>query len=159
MDYTLLRASFFMQNLAEVHRPEIADSGEIIVPAGDGATSFVDARDVAAATATVLTESGHRNRAYDITGAEALDYDEVATVFTDVLGRRIEYADPSIPAFAWHTSRRGFDLGYVAVMVAIYTTARLGLADRVTDDFSRVVGREPRTLREFVADYADSFRA
>lgn len=54
--------------------------------------------------------------------------------------------------------RRGFDWGHVAVMVGVYTAARLGLADRMTADVSRVLGRDPRTLRAYVADYADEFR-
>ncbi|WP_137283205.1 SDR family oxidoreductase [Halorussus salinisoli] len=159
---TFLRASFFMQNLHEVHAEEVASRDEIFVPAGDGATSFVDARDVGEVAAVVLTDadrgSGRRNRAYDLTGPVALDYRQVAAVFSAVLDRGIEYADPSVPEFAWRMHRRGFDWGYVAVMVGIYTTARLGLADRVTDDVSRVLDRDPRTLREYVADYADEFR-
>jgi uncharacterized protein YbjT (DUF2867 family) len=156
--HTFLRASFFMQNLNEVHREEIVERDEIFVPAGEGATSFVDARDVAEVAAVALVEPGHRNRGYDVTGPAALTYRQAAGVFSAVLDRSIEYADPSIPEFAWHMHRRGFDWSYVAVMVGIYTTARLGLADRVTDDAARVLGREPRTLREYVADYADEFR-
>ncbi|UPV99567.1 SDR family oxidoreductase [Halorussus gelatinilyticus] len=155
---TFLRASFFMQNLNEVHREEIVERDEIFVPAGGGATSFVDARDVGEVAAVALTEPGHGDRSYDVTGPAALTYRQVARVFSAVLDRRIEYADPSIPEFAWRMRRRGFDWSYVAVMVGIYTTARLGLADRVTDDAARVLGREPRTLREYVADYADEFR-
>ncbi|MFW5939385.1 MAG: SDR family oxidoreductase [Halolamina sp.] len=156
--HTLLRASFFMQNLGEVHREDIVEYDELFVPAGDGATSFVDARDVGAVAATVLTESGHKNRAYDVTGAEALTYHEVAEIFSDVLDRRISYPDPSLVAFARRMYRRGEPLGYVALMCAIYTTARLGLADRVTNDTWEILDHEPRDVRTFVADYADEFR-
>lgn len=61
--WTFLRAGFVMQNLSTTHRPEIRDEGVIAVPAGRGKTSFVDARDIAAAGAIVLAEPGHRNRA------------------------------------------------------------------------------------------------
>ncbi|WP_243700375.1 NmrA family protein [Halorussus pelagicus] len=54
--------------------------------------------------------------------------------------------------------RRGFDWPYVAVMVGIYTTARFGFADRVTDDLSDVQGQDLRPLREYVADYVDELR-
>ena len=93
--HTLLRASYFMQNLSEIHRPEIVERDEVFVPAGDGALSFVDARDVAAVAAATLTEPGHEGRAYDLTGPVALDFATVADVFTDVLDRRITYANPS----------------------------------------------------------------
>lgn len=157
VEHVLLRASFFMQNLVEVHRADVLERDEIFVPAGDGETSFVDARDVAAVAAVVLTENGHADRAYDVTGPEALTYHEVARIFTDVLDRRITYPSPSLPAFAFRMWRRGHPLGFVALTCGIYTTARLGLADRVSEDAARVLGREPRGMRDFVEDHADQF--
>ncbi|EMA36914.1 SDR family oxidoreductase [Halococcus hamelinensis] len=158
MEYTLLRASFFMQNLLEVHCRDIVEHGEIFVPAGDGKTSFVDARDIGEAAAIVLTESGHVNRAYDLTGPEVVDYAEVATIFSDVLDRFISYPNPSLLAFGRRMRRRGKPLGFIALMCGIYTTARLGLAARVTDDSRKLLGRRPRRMRTFVEDHADDFR-
>lgn len=157
-DHTLLRASFFMQNLLEVHRADIVHRDEIFVPAGEGATSFVDARDLGEIAAITLTESGHAGRAYDLTGPAALDYHEVAAVFSDVLDRHITYRNPSLPAFAARMRRRGEPLGFVLLLCGIYTTARLGLAGRVTPDSRRLLGREPRGMRTFVSDFADEFR-
>lgn len=157
--YTFLRASFFMQNLLDVHRQDIVDRNEIFVPAGNGATSFVDARDIATVAVTVLTESGHKNRAYDVTGTEALTYDNVATIFSEVLDQNIEYSRPGLLEFGTTMYRRGSPLPFVVVMLGIYTTARIGLARRVTDDVERLLGRNPLTMREFVTDYAGRFRA
>jgi uncharacterized protein YbjT (DUF2867 family) len=158
VEYTLLRASFFMQNLLEVHRRDIVEHDEIFVPAGSGETSFVDARDLGEAAAVVLTESGHANRAYDLTGPEALDYGEVAAIFSDVLDRPITYPQPSLLSFATRMRRRGEALGFIALMCGIYTTARLGLAGRVTDDSQRLLKRRPRRMRAFVEDYAEDFQ-
>ena len=158
VDYTFLRASFFMQNLTEVHGREIRERGEIAVPAGDGETSFVDARDLGAVAATALTESGHRNRAYDLTGSESLTYHEVARVLSDVTGREIRYRSPSVPAFVARRRELGDPLPFALLMVAIYGTARLGLAGRATDTVERLLGRPPRDLRTFAEDYADELR-
>jgi uncharacterized protein YbjT (DUF2867 family) len=155
---TFLRASFFSQNLLEVHRDDLVERDEVFVPAGDGATSFVDARDVAEAAAVVLTEAGHGDRAYDVTGPEAIDYHAVARIFSDVLDRTVTYPDPSLLAFARRRLAQGDPLRYVLLMGGIYPTARLGLADRVSDDLDRLLGRDPRTFRDFVVDHADDFR-
>lgn len=159
VEYTLLRASFFMQNLLEVHGKDVVEHDEVFVPAGRGETSFVDARDIGEAAAVVLSESGHANRGYDLTGPEALDYQAVATVFSEVLGRPITYPQPSLVAFTTRMRRRGKPLGFIAITCAIYTTARLGLAGRVTEDSQRLLGRPPRTVRTFVEDYADAFQS
>ncbi len=152
--WTFLRPSFFMQNLSTTHRRDIAEHDEVFVPAGRGRTSFVDTRDIAEVAVRVLTEAGHLNQAYELTGAEALSYRDVADVLTGVLGREIRYANPSAWSF-WRRMRgRGTAPGYVLVMIALYTVCRLGLASRVTPEMERLLGRAPRSFRTFARDHA-----
>lgn len=156
---TFLRASFFMQNLNEVHAEGIRERDELFVPAGSGETSFVDARDVGAVAAACLSEPGHGGRRYDLTGPEALGYREVARRLSAVLGREVTYADPSPWAFARREYARGRPLPFVLVMLGIYTTARLGLTGRVSGDVERVLGRPPRAFETFAADHRAAFAA
>lgn len=155
VDTTVLRPSFFMQNLTTTHRDEIRD-GELFVPAGDGETSFVDARDVADCAVAALAE--HRTGTYDITGSAALDYSAVCEILSTVLDREIQYADPSLARFFAQRYRIDRDLAKVFVMVGIYTTARLGLSDRVTSDVRELLGREPITFEQFARDYRDRWK-
>jgi uncharacterized protein YbjT (DUF2867 family) len=153
LPYTFLRASFFMQNLSTTHQPDIKSYREIFVPAGSGRTSFIDVRDIAAVAAKTLTESGHENQAYELTGDEALDYYEVAHIFTKVLGRSIIYTDPSLLLFAFRMYQRGLKPTFILIMIAIYTTTRLGLAERVTEDTKNLLQRDPMSMEKFVEDY------
>jgi uncharacterized protein YbjT (DUF2867 family) len=157
MAWTFLRASYFMQNLDTTHRDDIREHGEVFLPAGRGRTSFIDVRDVAAVGVRALTEDDHEGRAYPLTGGEALDYDQVALAFTEVLGRPIRYANPSPLAFVRRMRARGLPLGFILLMLALYTTARLGLAATVTDDTARLLGRPPIALRQYIADYRQSW--
>ena len=152
MAYTFLRPSFFMQNLSTTHRDEIR-RGRIVVPAGRGRTSFIDAKDVAAVAARALTEPGHENKAYALTGSEALDYGQVAAIFTEILGRPVAYTHPGLLRFVrWQRARRT-EWPYLLVMAAIYTTARLGLAAAITDELEPLIGRPATTMREFIAEH------
>ena len=151
--HTFLRASFFMQNLSTTHREDIQKRDEIFVPAGKGRTSFIDVRDIAAVAVKTLTEVGHHDRAYDLTGGEAPDYYEVADIFTRTLGRRIEYTNPSLFRFAFEMYRRGVGASFILVMLGIYTTTRLGFAARVSDDTKNLLRREPITMEKFVEDH------
>ena len=153
--YTFLRPSFFMQNLNTTHRAEIKEQNEIFVPAGLGKTSFIDVRDIAAVAALTLTEPGHTNRAYALTGSEALDYYQVAAVLSEVLGRPIIYRKPSLLRFIRRQHAGGTPWPFVLVMSGIYTTARLGLAARLTDETARLLRRAPITLRRYAEDYRD----
>jgi len=101
---------------------DIRDHDQIIVPAGTGATAFVDAADVGAvAAAALLDPSTHRNRAWTITGPEALTYVQVADILTAELGRRIRYAQPGLLRYAHH-ARDSLRLpwGMVVVTAASY---------------------------------------
>jgi len=157
LTYTLLRASFFMQNFYTVHSEDITERGELFVPAGGGETSFVDARDVAAVGVEALVDPAHRNLAYDVTGPEALTYGDAAAVFSGVLDREITYASPGVVEFVVTTTGRGVSLPFALVQGVVYTTARLGLASRVSDDAARVLGRPPRSLNEFIRDHDSEF--
>ncbi len=151
--YTLLRCGFFMQNLDTTHRADLVEYSDIFIPAGRGKTSFIDARDIGAVAAVVLSEPGHGNKAYVLTGEEALSYDEVAEIMTEELERSISYSDPSMLAFARRMRQRGHPWGYITVMEGIYLTTRLGMADTITDDVVTLLGRPPITMRDYVHDY------
>ncbi len=151
--YTFLRAGFFMQNLNVAHRAEIRDRGEICIPAGDGRTSFIDVRDIAAVAALALTEDGHAGKAYTLTGGAALTYGEVAAIMSEELGRSVRYTRPGLWQFIRSRRRQGEALGYILVVAGIYTTVRLGRASGITQDTARLLGRPPIPLRQYVKEY------
>lgn len=151
---TLLRCGFFMQNLSTTHLQDIREHDDIFIPAGNGKTAFIDVRDIAAVAAKTLTEPGHEDQAYPLTGNEALDYHQVAEIMTQYLGRPIGYSNPSLPRFVWRFWRRGYPLSYVGVVSAIYITTRFGLAETITPHTQQLLGRAPISLKQFVQDYA-----
>lgn len=156
--YTHLRASNFLQNFAEQHAPDIRERGEVFVPAGKGRIGYVDARDVGAVAAVTLTTPGHDRRAYTLTGPEAIDHYAVAGALSQAAGRLVIYREPGLFTFLWHELNRGKPLPFVLVMGMLYTTARLGLARRVTGTIAQLLGRPARSIDDFARDYADVWR-
>ncbi|MGY1831753.1 SDR family oxidoreductase [Geodermatophilus sp. SYSU D01180] len=156
--WTHLRPANFLQNLLTVHREEIRDRSRISVPAGNGRTAHVDVRDLAEVAATALTEPGHEGRAYELTGQEAPTFAEIAATLSAVLGRPVVYPRPGAVVFVRQQLAEGTPPGLVLVMTLLFTTTRLGLAARTTDDLARLLGREPTPLRRFVEDHADAWR-
>lgn len=159
LGYTFLRASFFMQNLSTAHRLDIARDRELRLPAGSGQTAFVDCRDIAQVASLALTQSAHLNQAYELTGSEALTYEQVAAVLTEELGIKIRYRPTSLPAFIQHRLRQGDALPYSLVMGVIYTLARLGQAGHISPVLAGLLGRAPRRLSEFVRDYRECWQS
>ncbi|MED3352856.1 SDR family oxidoreductase [Bacillus thuringiensis] len=153
--YTFLRPSFFMQNLLSQHGDELRNEKIIEVPAGNGKTSFIDVRDIGEVAAKVLMEDGHEFKAYTLTGSEALTYYEVAKTISKEIKENIIYINPSIFKFRKKMMQKGLKNDFILVMIGIYTTARLGLAKKVTEDLEQLLGRKPTTLKQFAHDYKE----
>ena len=157
MPYTFLRASFFMQNFNTMHREEIVQRNEISVPVGKAKTSFIDVRDIGAVAAKALMEADHTGQAYELTGPEALDYYEVARRFSVELGRPIVYRNPSLLRFLLRQRAQGTPWAFALVMAGLYLSTRFGMADKVTGEVQRLLGRPPITLDQYLADYRASW--
>ncbi|WP_407342922.1 NmrA family NAD(P)-binding protein [Pengzhenrongella phosphoraccumulans] len=151
LTWTFVRPSFFHQNLSTTHVSDIRDRDEIVIPAGRGRTAFVDVLDVAAVAAQALAHPDeHRNRAWTVTGPRAVTYAEVAQILSGELARPIRYARPGALGYMRH-ARRALRMPWamVAVTLAIYTSARLGLAAGLSDDVRTVLRRDPIDFETF----------
>ncbi|MGR3741575.1 NmrA family NAD(P)-binding protein [Companilactobacillus sp. DQM5] len=141
ISYCHIRPSFFMQNISGIHAFEIKYFNKIVVPVVKALTSFIDAEDIGEITAEILCNPDkHKNKAYSITGPEAIDYWKVAKILTNELGRKIEYSNLK-PLFAkkYWISVRGLDKGYITVMSLLYMMTRLGTAKQVTSTFEEIM--------------------
>jgi len=154
VNYTLLRCGFFMQNLSTTHRLDIQKHDDIFIPAGNGKTAFIDVRDIAAVAVKTLTETGHENKIYPLTGYEALNYYQVANIMTEIFERPIHYSNPSVLRFIWRFWRQGYHLSYIIVVSTIYLTTRFGLAETITPHTEKLLGRKPISMTQFIQDHA-----
>ncbi len=161
LPYAHIRPGFFMQNISGIHALEIKEENQIFVPAGRSKTSFIDAKDIGLAIATVLhLPEKYSNTAHTITGPQALDYYQVAEILSEVLGRKIVYAKPSYLKYrSVYIKKRGLDKNYVNVTVMLYFMTRMGTAKKVTDEFERLTGRKPRTFKEFALENVEAWHA
>jgi uncharacterized protein YbjT (DUF2867 family) len=92
--WTHLRPSQFMQNYLPGSVTGVdAAAGELVLPIGDTRLSPVDVADVAEIAAGLLTADGHENRAYDITGPEALTMTEIVERVSAATGRPFRYVE------------------------------------------------------------------
>ena len=144
--YTILRASAFMQNYVG----QITVNDTIVGTTATGRASLVDARDVAAVAATVLTQQGHEGRTYDVTGPQALSNPEVAAIISRVTGRRLRYVGttPDLLADGYH--RAGLPEWAALDLVAADVYRARGRLAQVTDVVERVGRKRPTTFEAFV---------
>lgn len=150
MTWTFLRCSFFMQNLNTTHRQEIREKSEIFIPVGNAKTSFIDVSDIAEVAVNALSITAHQNKAYDLTGPEAIDYWQAAQILSEVLDRKITYRNPSLFHFLMTHLQRGTPFMFALVMTGLYLSSRNGMAEQVTVEVERITGQKPKTFRQYV---------
>ena len=153
--YTFIRPSFFMQNLSTTHAEDIKERNDLFIPAGNAKVSFIDTRDIGEIIGRTLVEEGHENKAYTITGAEVMTYYQVAESMTRLLGRKITYSNPPLFKFRKVMIDRGIKKGFATVMMVLYLTTKLGMANHVTNTAEILLKRKPRTIVEFIKDYLE----
>ncbi len=156
--YTFLSAGFFMQNLNTTHLDDIRDLHKIILPAGNGKTSFVDTRDVAEVGALALSTGDHFNKRYNLTGNVALTYYEVAYVLSTVLGTEIIYQPVSVIRFFRHMKRQGHKTAYVMVVTVLYLVTKFGKAGSIYPDIQQLLNRLPIPFEKYTRDHVKYFK-
>lgn len=93
LTWNVIRPNWLMQNFHTFWLYGIRTQGAIQLPTGSAKGSFLDARDIAAVAAALLTGDRFANRAFDLTGDEALDHAQVAALPSAELGRLMRYDD------------------------------------------------------------------
>ncbi len=150
--YTFLRPNFFNQNFTNYDRDSVLQ-GRIYFPSGEGKTSYIDVRDVGAVAAEALTTDGHFNRAYTLTGPEALSFYDIADRFSAVLGRKVEYLNPSAEEFT--ATMKSYNVPDLVLdqMMALYGVyIKEGYLAAVTPDVQKVLGREPLRFAQYAQE-------
>jgi len=154
-----MRPTVFLEGFfLELAAAGVRDSDALVLPLGGGRTAPISAVDVASAVALVLNEPApHIGRIYNLTGSESADLTHFAKIFSEALGRTITYRDVPVDAWTGKLREAGFPAHVLAHFAAMARLHQQGRYDRMTDDYTRLTGRAPTSMREFVQAHAAEF--
>jgi uncharacterized protein YbjT (DUF2867 family) len=148
-ELTILRSTWFMQNLSEDYMREHVLSGEIRLPAGDVPTPFLDADDIADVAVTALTDDRHVGQLYELTGPRSLTLAQVAAEISEVVGREVRYVPISIEQHAAEAAEHGAPPELIELLTYLFSEVVDGRNAETTDGVRRALGREARDFRDF----------
>ena len=154
--YTILRPNFFMENFSTGFLAPMVRQGAIYLAAGDGKTSFISTRDIAAVAAAAFA-GGPQGKEYNLTGPEALDHNQVVRLISQASGREIAYHAISEEEMIQGAMQNGLPRSSAEFMGVLYSVVRNGWAAGVTDDVRRVTGRAALSFEEFVRQNAEAW--
>ncbi|RSM44927.1 ergot alkaloid biosynthesis protein [Amycolatopsis balhimycina DSM 5908] len=155
----VLRASGFMQNFVPPHPlgRRIRRDGEIRTAAGDGRVAWIDARDIAATAAALLSDldaiPGDQHD-YLLTGPQALSYPEAAAIITAVTGRPVRVVHAGADEQAADLRAAGIPAEFATILAAADAGVLAGREDELSTAVLALTGRPPRTFTQFVQEHA-----
>lgn len=155
--HTFLRSNAFMQNFSNFSSRTIRDHGAFYAPHGDGKTAYVDARDIAQVAYHVLAEEGHQNKAYYLSGPQALSGAEIANILSSATGKVIKYVD--VPAEAARKSMLGAGMPAEIVegLLEHYKVMKLGHTARISGTVEEITEHKATSFEAFAHDERKAF--
>ncbi|KAL3667665.1 hypothetical protein V7S43_007218 [Phytophthora oleae] len=121
-----------------------------------GHIAFVHPSDIAENLSAVLVKNVGGE--FTLTGPESLTFPEVAKVLSDGIKEKVNYSN--FPLWAVQPARwvRGVPGDAIEEELAVIRALEAGAQQKVdTGDMETLVGRKPRSFREFIAQNADAW--
>jgi uncharacterized protein YbjT (DUF2867 family) len=155
--YNIIRPNWFMQNFNSFWIQQINELGEIQLPAGEAKVSFIDARDIAAVAAKLLTTSAHDQKDFDLTGHESYNHTQVANAISKATGREIKYVENTPTKFKENLLSAGLPKDYADFLVLIFGFLKEGYNAGTNNNIKDITGQQPRSLKQYVDDFKNSW--
>lgn len=149
--FVILRANSFMQVLVgRIMLPALEATGKVMNPIGASGISLIDARDVGAVAARVLTSHDWDGQTLVLTGPRAVTYAEIAETVAVRTGRETSVVDVA-PADARDAMiGRGTEEWEADHFREMYELFLAGESEFVTDAVREVTGADPRTIEAYL---------
>ncbi|MCA2229607.1 NmrA family NAD(P)-binding protein [Nonomuraea aurantiaca] len=158
-EWTIIRANNFNQNFDD---PQIwlapLREGRLALPIGDTPEPFIDTQDIADVAAAALTQDGHHEQVYTLSGPRALTFGAAVAAIAKASGRSIRYEELTPEQYRDELLAQGVSEEAAAELDALFAGMRAGLYTEPHDDVRRVLGRAPIAFDAYVARTVSAWR-
>lgn len=149
--FTSLRNGFYATSAAHFLRDAV-ESGRLALPA-DGPVAWTAHADLADAAAAVLADEGcFDGPTPPLTGPQALDFDAVAAIATEVTGRTITRTTSTDDQFRDRMTGQGVPAETTEQLLGIFAASRAGEFTTVDPTLATLIGRAPVTVNTVLRD-------
>lgn len=168
--WTFLRDAHYADAMILNAGPGFIASGVWLSSAKGGREAMVWREDCVNSAVAVLTQDGHENKAYPITGPNRETFEEVAAMLSEVCGKEVKLVETDDDGMYAHFDALGIprepvdDQTVAGIpwnsddMVSFERSVREGYLDVCTDDVEKLTGRKARSVRELIEANADFLR-
>jgi uncharacterized protein YbjT (DUF2867 family) len=149
--WTVLRASWFMQNFSESFILDGILKGAIYLPPDEISEPFVDANDIADIAVAALTTEKHHNKLYELTGPELLTFRQAIQEIAAANGRKIDYHSMPVADYVVYLRQAQLPDDLINLLNYLFSTVLDGRNEILTDGVQQALGRKPRDFSNYIA--------
>ena len=155
IDYTIVRANWFMQNFSESFFLDPILAGHLALPNGDAKVPYISTDDIAEVVTKVLMNDNHNGQIYQLTGARTLTFPQVVNEISDATGREIMFTPISLLAYSDIMRELQVPDNFIWLVNYLFTEVLGNKGNEViTNDVEKVLGRKPIDFSDYAKEVA-----
>lgn len=145
--YTILRNPPYLEVMHSYFGDALKDG--VRVPEGSGKVAAASLDDLAAANVAVLTQNGHENKSYTLSGSEGSSFADIAEALSELSEVNIPYEAISEKAYIDTMVANGLPVLMTDFLLGWVRGINTGEFSETSGDLERLIGRKPMTYKEF----------
>ncbi|MEV8017026.1 NAD(P)H-binding protein [Streptomyces sp. NPDC086554] len=155
--WTVVRASWFAQNLSEGPLLDGMRAGELVFPAGEVLEPFIDTRDIADVVVAVLGAADDRyaGQVVEVSGGRLLSFRDAVAEISAAAGREIRYVPVSAREYGGALAEYGVPAEEAEFLIELFETNLDGRNAYLSEGVQRILGRAPRDFADFAREHAE----
>ncbi|MEY8578107.1 SDR family oxidoreductase [Corynebacteriaceae bacterium 6-324] len=147
IDHANLRNGWYWENYAAALETGKA-MGKFFSAAGEAKVSGAARKDFAEAAAVVVTTDGHAGKTYELAGAPALTYPEIAAQVGEVLGTDVEYVNLTVEEYEKSLVEAGLPADFAAGLAGADPVIEKGALYSESTDLQDLIGRPSTSVAD-----------
>lgn len=150
MQWTIIQASFFMQNFSEGIWADSIQARELVLPEVKAKEPFVDADDIADIAIEALMNDNLNGKVCEVTGPELLSFQEVVSKLSKGLNTEIKFIPVSMEAYKNILKEYLVPDDVTELITYLFTSVLDGRNESVTNDIEQALNRKPTTFDAYI---------
>ncbi|MDR6724453.1 NAD(P)H dehydrogenase (quinone) [Paenibacillus amylolyticus] len=146
--YTILRNPPYLEVMHSYYGDPLKVG--VRVPEGLGKVAAASLDDLAAANVAILTQDGHENKSYTLSGSEGSSFADIAEALSEIHGIHIPYEAISETEYSDTMVANGLPVPMTDFLLGWVRAINTGEFSGISGDLERLIGQKPITYKDFL---------
>ena len=156
LDWSIVRASWFMQNFSEGFLAEAILSGHLVLPIIKAKEPFIDVDDIADVVTKIIADESHSNTLIELTGPELLSFEKIAQLISAAINRPIVFEEVATQQYTEMLRTYEIPDDFIALIKYLFTELMDGRNESLTNEVENILGRKAGSLESYISKVVDA---